>query len=88
MSYAAHILPKINAPHGVALSASQMAVFISDPVAMQANGAVGHVFSFLTEIPLQQQQGFIAEQGVPVEKAVATAQMFAGQCANPIPLAG
>ncbi|ATU19585.1 hypothetical protein [Klebsiella pneumoniae] len=82
---ASKILGTVNAPYGANLSACQLAACISDIAAAQS--AMGHVFSFFSEVAPELQNDFVAEMGLSAAKVRVVAETLQASCPFPLALA-
>ncbi|OOY22415.1 hypothetical protein BMI86_05395 [Thioclava sp. DLFJ5-1] len=79
------VLGTVNAPYGANLSAHQLAQSISDIDA--AKRAIGPVFAFFSEVPLELQNSFVSEMGLSPQKVHEVARHLQSSCPFPLALA-
>lgn len=79
------ILGTVNASYGAQLSACQLAEAISDVEAAQ--GAMGPVFSFFSEVAPDLQSAFVTEMGLQAAKVRGVAEHLQASCPFPLALA-
>lgn len=79
------VLGTVNAPYCANLSAHQLAKSISDIDA--AKSAIGPVFSFFSEVPLDLQKSFVSEMEISPQKVHEVAKNLQSSCPFPLALA-
>jgi hypothetical protein len=82
---ASKILGIVNAPYGANISAYELADSISD--VSLAQGYMGQVFSFFSEVAPELQKSFVAEMGLSASKVRSVAQYLQSSCPFPLALA-
>ncbi len=79
----AKVLATVNAPYGADLSAHQLAQCIEE--IETAKKFIGPVFSFFSEVSLQNQNLFIKEMNINSAKAVAVVKHFSEKAGYALP---